>query len=1564
MKNKQLKILILLGLLITITCFVPITIQPIHASGSTFGKTDIGESSGEQLFWEKVGCPYQTSEDGELTSISVYITDVLYATEIKVALYTVTDEGDYPNEPRDLLAESYAQGIVSGWNTIPITFSLVELTWYYLTFLTDGESEFAYEEDWIHYFFSATNEWNGFTDPYWYLDWDEMWGGFLSIYGTYSAPFGHTEAEETFVSISDAIFGGYATCPETGQAQSITVYLNLWTAGFDTVKCAIYKASDKSFIAETEESDAGGPVGWYSFNFTDYKPPLFNEEYILVTWADGLVQGAYGASAGDKILFNHAKVYDSFPDPIVGTDSEDYVWSIYCSYIPGEPEYGVEYDYVDNDISDVDSSADIGTHSNFTTQKYYDSTYDNLTESDTQAKSNNVEDFVDNNTSDKDGSPDKGTHSNFPAQQAHDSIVDTLTEAETTTGDGSEWLGCDAFSGDVQDWDDSQGSGNYLSTIDDGNVLQETSADGVFAYWFSFPDTTLLGTITANISVYAKNDDGAGKGSGEDHANVIVDYIGGDGSELGGAGDNIEYAYYTFSIGDLTVAQANAIRLKLEYNKVGAGDDVYVDYARVGFSSDGVTNYELDLEIQWTSVDFDKTDEYLCIYTKTQTGAEGLYVDVWNVDSWTRIIDFLGVNVWTNVSISSYLNSSELTIRFLGRDESGDTNQGMWRIDCSLIHTYTVNVQYELDLEIQWTNANYTRNREELCISTGAFYGSEVIMVNVWHSSSWKWVMNLSASTFNNVSVASYLDASTFTVQFKGGNEVLDAIQDGWLIDCALLHTWIVEEEEWIDCNWIGTNNTIAGEPALLSSDWTDLNASSGLSHSRFSTNNTGTWVEDAWTDTWYSQNWTRTVKILNTTLVTVAFRWRVNDTLGVEYDSTICFFVTTGLAGVEPIARFTFDPSNPTEINSEVQFNASESVDYDGSITGYYWDFGDGVPTSEESADIEPIVQSTVDLSFVHGYTYYNGYVYGCQNGFNGDDGEVVKININNYLDKTIVAVMRGAIQAGSLYDLIEAFGYIWTVDSDRYLYKLNPSNLYTVDYSYPGYGTGIMQALCADDTHIYVSATEGRVSKYNIITKVWGNNAFYPSGTLHAIAEDGDYLYISDTTNEWIRKVFKSNLTQQSYVSVGYTVPDDIAQDDDYIYGGIEETTGGIVRVTKSNMSVYSVTPTGHGKSYGCFKVDDKILNLDASNNKIWIFLSSLEVLRVVTLANLTYGEGINELAFDNYFLHLTQWRDNITPIIKLYKFEVLGWHSGMEINYTYTEAGEYTVALIVTDNDGLIDTFNQTIVVSAISAPIARFTYSPSNPQPQETITFNATESISYDGIVSYFWNFGDGANTTGETATHSYSSAGSYPVNLTVTDNQGLNDTITHIITVEAPPPLPPPPPPPVYYAPAKQYDLTVLVKDQYRYPLESVDVEIYLNSRLILSGKTDEYGAFIAKRQTGTKTYLVKVTYEDRTQETTVLLDRDKTVTFEYALITFDIVFTMFERNWLLVVLVVVVAGMLTLRWERIWAMLLVLACLPIIFYADYMMFPLQFKLFFTIITMGVGALLTKARIYT
>lgn len=73
------------------------------------------------------------------------------------------------------------------------------------------------------------------------------------------------------------------------------------------------------------------------------------------------------------------------------------------------------------------------------------------------------------------------------------------------------------------------------------------------------------------------------------------------------------------------------------------------------------------------------------------------------------------------------------------------------------------------------------------------------------------------------------------------------------------------------------------------------------------------------------------------------------------------------------------------------------------------------------------------------------------------------------------------------------------------------------------------------------------------------------------------------------------------------------------------------------------------------------------------------------------------------------------------------------------------------------------------------------------------FSAAGSTDPDlgDTLSYAWDFGDGAATTGPEVSHAFAAAGAYPVTLTVTDSAGVAATATAQVQVTAPPsPAPP------------------------------------------------------------------------------------------------------------------------------------------------------------------------------
>ncbi|HEX5473256.1 MAG TPA: PKD domain-containing protein [Vicinamibacterales bacterium] len=128
-----------------------------------------------------------------------------------------------------------------------------------------------------------------------------------------------------------------------------------------------------------------------------------------------------------------------------------------------------------------------------------------------------------------------------------------------------------------------------------------------------------------------------------------------------------------------------------------------------------------------------------------------------------------------------------------------------------------------------------------------------------------------------------------------------------------------------------------------------------------------------------------------------------------------------------------------------------------------------------------------------------------------------------------------------------------------------------------------------------------------------------------------------------------------------------------------------------------------------------------------------------------------------------------------------------SGKVTTHSFDAPGTYFVSLTVKDSYGRSAQSSQAITIGAATGPTAAFVYSPSSPALNQTVNFNAGTSTVPAGhsIVSYRWNFGDGATGSGVTTSHAYGVAGTYTVVLTVTDDDGHVATGSQTLSIGTP-----------------------------------------------------------------------------------------------------------------------------------------------------------------------------------
>jgi len=417
--------------------------------------------------------------------------------------------------------------------------------------------------------------------------------------------------------------------------------------------------------------------GWYCLELkhvTSTGANLDGEEHLYV---DGVnVVDVTGISNNDRTLSDGYAGSDYYhaSSTTVTYYYDDVVVS--NAYIGTEPFGGNEYDYVTH-TSDIDSSANVGTHSNFTAQQYSDLINDTLTEANFGATSTVFTDGF------EDGTFTKWTDGGAT------SWGDGATFMATNSSPGSPWV---------------THSGTYMADCDsndDGNLISDNiDASGKYNIGVSFwhMDDDMDGD---DFYFYAYN--------GTTYNSIVALSAGGTGSED-------VWIYYSWVTTDSQYLKST---FRVCFGATPAsGEGAFIDDVAINTTA---INYRLDIEEQWINANYTRGNRELDIYMGAFSTAETIYIQWWNstASSWLNMTGFtsLTASAWNNASVTTYLTSATFTIRFLDGTAVGDTVQSTWAKDCAVLHT--------------WDSVSAAPPTNDACGTTAAFDAGVDAWVNM-----------------------------------------------------------------------------------------------------------------------------------------------------------------------------------------------------------------------------------------------------------------------------------------------------------------------------------------------------------------------------------------------------------------------------------------------------------------------------------------------------------------------------------------------------------------------------------------------------------------------------------------------------------------------------------------------------------------------------------------------------------------------------------------------------------------------------------------------------------------
>jgi hypothetical protein len=462
-------------------------------------------------------------------------------------------------------------------------------------------------------------------------------------------------------AINDTIRGQRFTSPTSPvEVQSISAYIYC-TLSPKNMKAAIYDNSGNLVASSIEQSvPAGGSPVWRTFSFAS--PPTLTEStnYLLVVWSEtgsGVAILRYSNTNGGNGRYV-SQTYGGW-SPTITPQTNTYRYSIYCNYNTEFRAKAAIYSNIGVFVAETQEKV-LGTIDNWVTFNF--ATQQTLTQATDyvlavwSSDTANVDVYQDNNINAR-RSSSAGTYGIIWPTPLTDGGNQRELSIYCTYAPANQYTAQVEFTGSSNTplpWTD-------LAWIIDASANQNDVAATLQLYnWNSgaYP-VTGDGFMAATLETTA---DSLGTQTINNYSNFIS--------------GNKNWRILV----NATKLTTTPFDLKLDL----------VQY------TPEIPNYSLDLHEQWLTIDTSYMRQDLCIKTGA-LGAEPLIVQVRHGDVWMNLMT-LTANYFNNASLTPYINSSSLMIRFVGSNDLTDITQDSYNIDCVYIKderdiTFLVNRQ-------------------------------------------------------------------------------------------------------------------------------------------------------------------------------------------------------------------------------------------------------------------------------------------------------------------------------------------------------------------------------------------------------------------------------------------------------------------------------------------------------------------------------------------------------------------------------------------------------------------------------------------------------------------------------------------------------------------------------------------------------------------------------------------------------------------------------------------------------------------------------------------------------